>query len=50
GGIAVICNECRVQLKNNRLPKFALANGMWIGEVPPELSNLTLPERMLIAK
>jgi hypothetical protein len=49
-GIADICSECEKQLKNDKLPKFALANGMWVGEVPPELSNLTLPERMLIAK
>jgi hypothetical protein len=29
---------------------MALANGMWIGNVPHELSVLTLPERVLIAR
>lgn len=33
-----------------RLPKFALANGMWIGNVPLELAVLMLPEKVLISK
>ncbi|KAF8262739.1 hypothetical protein EI94DRAFT_1600947, partial [Lactarius quietus] len=31
-------------------PPLALANGMWIGDVPLELKMLTLPERVLIAR
>lgn len=32
------------------MPKFVLANRMWIGCTPHELAFLTLPERILIAK
>lgn len=46
---ANICNECFRALQRKQLPKFSLANDMWIGEIPKELSMLTLPERMLIA-
>lgn len=45
-----ICHDCGQALASDRLPKLALANGMWIGDVPLELSILTLPERLLIAK
>jgi len=45
-----LCNECRNQLKKNTWPRLSLSNDMWIGEVPRELTNLTLPERLLLAK
>jgi hypothetical protein len=45
-----LCNECRNQLKKNLCPRLSLSNGMWIGEVPQQLQNLTLPERIMIAK
>ena len=45
-----ICNECRNQLKKNVRPRLSLSNEMWIGDVPQQLKNLTLPERLLIAK
>lgn len=45
-----ICNECISSLQKNRVPRFALANEMWIGNVPFELAVLTLPERVLIAR
>jgi hypothetical protein len=45
-----ICNECLGFLKQDRMPPLSLANGLWLGEIPEELSILTLPERMLIAK
>lgn len=46
----VLCQECLSQLKNNRLPKLSLANNLWVGEIPFELRNLTLPERLLLAR
>ena len=49
-GGATVCVECLRALNSDRLPPFALANGMWVGEVPHELAFLTLPERLLIAK
>ena len=48
--IGAICNDCLTRLKMNRTPRLALANGMWIGDVPFELAVLTLPEQMLIAR
>jgi hypothetical protein len=50
GGLCDICCECLRALKADKVPKFALANGMWIGQTPHELQFLTLPERMLVAK
>lgn len=47
---ANVCMECYRALSSDRLPAFALANGMWIGDTPHELAYLTLPERLLIAK
>jgi hypothetical protein len=49
-GTGNACTECLRALKSDKLPKYALANGMWIGRTPHELSFLTLPERILIAK
>ena len=32
------------------MPRFALANNLWIGNVPTELTGLTVPEQLLIAR
>jgi hypothetical protein len=45
-----ICHDCLRALNKKRTPALSLANGMWIGDVPSELSILTLPERVLVAK
>jgi hypothetical protein len=45
-----VCVECLRALKMDKIPPLALANGLWIGEIPHELAYLTLPERLLIAK
>ncbi|KAF9778134.1 hypothetical protein BJ322DRAFT_1015049 [Thelephora terrestris] len=49
--IANICRECLSDLKRTPSlpPKFSLANNLWIGAVPAELSTLTFPEQLLIA-
>ena len=49
--IAGICRDCLGDLqKNSPLPpKFSLANNLWIGTIPTELSTLTFPEQLLIA-
>lgn len=49
-GSANVCVECFRALSSDKIPAFALANGLWIGEIPHELAYLTLPERLLIAK
>ncbi|CAF1608295.1 unnamed protein product, partial [Adineta ricciae] len=44
-----ICQECWSYLKKEKIPKFSPANKVWIGEVPQELQNLTIPEQRLIS-
>jgi hypothetical protein len=43
-----ICKLCYVCLKNNKMPKLALANGLWIAITPMVLSKLTMVEETLI--
>jgi hypothetical protein len=45
-----ICTDCLPSLQRNKRPPLALSNGMWVGEMPLELSVLTLPERILVAR
>lgn len=44
------CDSCVNILARNKTPPLALANDMWIGDVPLPLRILTLPERILIAR
>lgn len=44
-----VCDDCIRALSDNRLPPLSLANCMWIGPIPLEISQLTVPERMLIS-
>ena len=45
-----ICVPCKDQLLNDKVPHNALAKGLWVGQIPPELSNLTFAEQMMIAR
>lgn len=45
-----VCLDCVRELRQARTPSLSLANNMWIGDIPPVLSILTLPERVLIAR
>ncbi|KAF8119274.1 hypothetical protein EV363DRAFT_1197813 [Boletus edulis] len=45
-----ICHSCFNDLKAGKLPSCALANNLWIGVVPHELSILSLPEQVLISR
>lgn len=45
-----ICRGCLHHLQQDKLPPLSLANDMWVGEIPYQLSNLSLPERLMIAK
>ena len=45
-----ICNKCCSIMSKGKIPADALANGLWIGDVPDALRNLTYAEQMLIAK
>jgi hypothetical protein len=51
GGVTCwVCFECLRALEREMLPKLALANHLWIGEVPSQLTGLTVPEQLLIAR
>ncbi|KAJ7099108.1 hypothetical protein C8R44DRAFT_550930, partial [Mycena epipterygia] len=45
-----ICEECEESLPAGTAPKFALANGFWIGTVPEVLKGLSFAEKLLIAR
>lgn len=45
-----ICKGCLRSLKESRIPTNALANGLWLGEVPSQLSNLTWTEKLMISR
>ena len=45
-----MCLDCTRSLERRLMPKMALANNLWIGEVPLELQGLTIPEQLLIAR
>jgi hypothetical protein len=45
-----ICNGCRKHLRNGRVPRNALANGLWLGPVPEELASLGFIEKLLVAR
>lgn len=45
-----LCGHCINSLKGGQRPKFSLGNHLWVGDIPTELQDLTLPERVLISK
>jgi hypothetical protein len=45
-----ICCECVSFLEKKVMPPMALANGLWVGNVPKELSDLTFVERLLVSR
>ena len=45
-----ICPLCIDSLEKTKVPTLALANGLWIGEIPDELQDLTYAEQLLIAR
>jgi hypothetical protein len=44
-----ICNTCFHDLDDAVPPVLSLANGSWVGPVPPALQDLTLAEQALVA-
>ena len=51
GGVGCwMCFECIRPLERRMLPKLSLANNLWIGDIPSELTGLTIPEQLLIAR
>jgi hypothetical protein len=45
-----ICNSCHAALRSGKVPKLALARGLWLGQVPKVLSGLHYVEKMLVAR
>ena len=45
-----ICLKCHKSISKEKRPQLSLANGLWIGKVPEELSNLFYAEQLLIAR
>ncbi|KAJ7164300.1 hypothetical protein C8R46DRAFT_858110, partial [Mycena filopes] len=50
GGCRHICVDCETDISCKRIPKLALARHNWLGEVPPQLQDLTYAEGIMIAK
>jgi hypothetical protein len=45
-----VCRLCQSALNQKKTPPLALANNLWLGDIPAELSMLTLPEHLLVAR
>ncbi|KAF8798442.1 hypothetical protein BYT27DRAFT_7123602, partial [Phlegmacium glaucopus] len=45
-----VCDNCRSTIRKGKVPRLALANGLWLGKVPEELKSLRFVEKLLIAK
>ena len=45
-----ICISCKDKVRHKNLPKFALARGLWLGEIPNELQQLSFAEKLLISR
>ncbi len=44
-----VCSHCLKDIKHGVVPKFSLANGMFLSDIPAELSDLTIIEESMIA-
>ncbi|CAF1543835.1 unnamed protein product, partial [Rotaria sp. Silwood1] len=47
--MSTLCQKYHVALTKGIIPKFSAANNMWLGDVPAELQDLTIPEEKLIS-
>ncbi|KAJ3557162.1 hypothetical protein NM688_g1617 [Phlebia brevispora] len=46
-----ICKTCYNSLKKHKqIPRMALSNGLWLGDVPPELQKLNYVEKLVVAR
>jgi hypothetical protein len=45
-----VCDSCRRDIRNGKVPRLALANNLWIGKVPEVLKNLRYVEKILVAR
>ncbi|KAI0311075.1 hypothetical protein OF83DRAFT_1069434 [Amylostereum chailletii] len=49
-GCSKVCQPCEKKLDKGKIHSLALANGNWIGKVPPELQDLRYAEKMMISR
>ena len=47
---ANICRSCDDSLVMGLTPKYALAHGLWLGAIPPQLQDLSFTEQLLISR
>jgi hypothetical protein len=45
-----ICKPCHRSISKGKAPIMSLTNGLWLGEIPLQLLDLTFSEQMLIAR
>src|ERR1700720_4528727 len=45
-----ICIYCEKTVRCRKKPKFALARGLWLGNIPEKLQQLSFAENMLIGR
>ncbi|KAJ6464414.1 hypothetical protein C8R45DRAFT_787333, partial [Mycena sanguinolenta] len=45
-----VCVKCESSMRRHTVPNNALANNLWIGEIPWQLKDLKFAEQMLIAR
>jgi hypothetical protein len=46
-GTLHVCETCRASLEKFEIPKFSINNGFFVGSLPAELQDITLPERLM---
>jgi hypothetical protein len=49
-GCDEVCHSCRQCLRQGNVPSMALAQNLWIGEVPDELKTLTFIEKLMVSR
>ena len=45
-----ICENCVLSLYKEEMPVNSLANGLWVGEIPDALKDLSWTEKLLISR
>ena len=45
-----ICTDRENKVRCGKMPKFALARGLWLGEIPEELQQLSFAEKLQISR
>ena len=43
-----VCADCHHSLRHSRMPTFAIANGLAVGQLPSDLCDLTRTELALV--